>query len=190
LAIGSPIQIIILEMLTILKLNSLSDIKELLRTCKRRIEMEPEPVGFDAIIQQALDALREYASQQPDFDETEAVVALHPSQVLCANGFSNTDALRTYSAMKNLGLVEVIKRGRANIAPVICLNMNTSVMQRRIERAASHRRSRKLLGNAALLDYYNRQEAELRSQLDKVMTTRAKLIAQIESEQSSNLQPT
>jgi hypothetical protein len=146
------------------------------------------PTGFEVVMQSALNILREYAEQAGENKTGYSIVSLQPAKVLHAHGLTHTDAERAYSGLKRIGLVEVLRRGRGNVEPVIRIELSTSVVQRRLEQKASHQRGRVVIGQAALLAYYNQQEADLRIKLDQVLTAKAKLVAQMESE--SSLQPT
>ena len=141
--------------------------------------MEQFPSALEAVMQRALDILRKIAQESGEQDGDFRVISVKPTRVLTQNGLSHTDAERAYAGLKRNNLVIVIKRGRSSIEPILKIDMSTSVVERRLQRIATHKRGHTVSTNQALLDYYTCLEHDLRKELDKVLQAKAEVQARM-----------
>ncbi len=141
--------------------------------------MDPVPSSLEVVMQRALDIFREFAESFGERDGEYRIVALQPASILTRNGLSHTDAERAYSGLKRNELIIVLQRGRSNIEPILKIDMCTSVVERRLQRVAAHRRGYSVSTNQAMLDYYTRLERDLRRELDKVLQAKAEVQARM-----------
>ncbi len=149
--------------------------------------MEPTPNTLEVVMQRALDILREYASVHGEVDGNFCIVSLQPAKVLYQNGISHTDTERAYSGLKRYGLITILKRGRGTVPAILRIQMDTSVIERRLENIAARRRGHKVSTNQALLDYYTAQENSLRRELDIVLQAKAEVKARMTQEEPNTV---
>jgi hypothetical protein len=140
--------------------------------------MEYAPSAFDAVMQQALDVLRDYVKHNKEYRQNGSVSVSVP-QILKDCGYSADDAQRVYSGLKRLGLVTVLKNGHAYVPPTITVDKDTSVALRRMEKLVSRKGRRKLTGNAAELAYIETQIADAELALVRLQRDRATVLAKI-----------
>lgn len=113
---------------------------------------------FDEIVEYALVRLRELA-------DTEGLASFQPTRVLVEAGLSHTDAERSYSRLKRLGLITILRHGRGKIIPQLQIDMQTSVATRLIERQMSHQLRRNLTDVEAHKAYLSQQIDRKRAEL-------------------------
>ncbi len=150
--------------------------------------MQPTPSSLEVVMQKALDILRDYANTHGEAEGESRITSIQPAKVLTRHGMSHTDAERAYTALKRVDLVIVLKRGRGSIQPIVKIDMQTSVVERRLQRVSSHHRGHMVTTDQALLDYYTCQESELQTRLMMVQKEKAKIQARMSDNQS--YQPT